>query len=183
MTFENINLDIDNPWLISDTHFCHTNIIKYCNRPFKDVNEMNETIISNWNSVVKSDDWIVHLGDVSFGRIEASLELLKRLNGNKILISGNHDFRKHIISYTEQGIFQQTYKGEGFEFQNIILSHKPIVPEHLDDRTNYHGHLHNTVLGTTSDTEKYNIKYNLNQYRNISIENYKYFPVQFKDIK
>lgn len=54
-------------YFIADTHFNHTNIIKYCKRPFKDANEMNEYIIEKWNSVVKDDDIVYHLGDVGFG--------------------------------------------------------------------------------------------------------------------
>ena len=56
-----------NTWLISDTHFDHANIIKYCNRPFKDVDEMNNTIWQNWNSVVDADDIVYHLGDFALG--------------------------------------------------------------------------------------------------------------------
>ena len=51
-------------YFISDTHFNHNNIIKYCNRPFKSINEMNQTIINNWNKTVKADDEIYHLGDL-----------------------------------------------------------------------------------------------------------------------
>jgi calcineurin-like phosphoesterase family protein len=82
-------------WFTSDTHFGHTNIIRYCNRPFTDIDEMNNTIIRNWNSVVKHGDIIYHLGDFS---LEKGLEkgndidkYTKRLNGNICLIHGNHD--------------------------------------------------------------------------------------------
>lgn len=76
-------------WFSADSHYHHANIIKYCNRPFKDVAEMNETMISNWNKVVENSDIVYHLGDFSFSKhVE---ELSKRLNGQIILIKGNHD--------------------------------------------------------------------------------------------
>ena len=54
-------------WFTSDTHFSHCNIIKYCNRPFKDVDEMNKILIQNWNNVVRPDDIVWHLGDFALG--------------------------------------------------------------------------------------------------------------------
>lgn len=66
-------------YFIADTHFNHDNIIKYCNRPFKNSQEMNEYIIKKWNSVVKKEDTVYHLGDVGFGTTEILKELISRL--------------------------------------------------------------------------------------------------------
>ena len=78
-------------YFISDTHFNHNNIIKYCNRPFKSINEMNQTIINNWNKTVKADDEIYHLGDLVLGKKEEMYNTVSNLNGKKYLIRGNHD--------------------------------------------------------------------------------------------
>lgn len=75
----------------SDTHFWHKNIIGYSNRPFKDVQHMNETIIANWNSMVGPSDIVFHLGDVALGPWSEWAGTLARLNGYKILVVGNHE--------------------------------------------------------------------------------------------
>jgi calcineurin-like phosphoesterase family protein len=83
----------------SDTHFGHANVIRYCNRPFEDVRAMDESLIRNWNSVVQPGDTIYHLGDFGFYRAdEEYAKVLRRLNGNKVFIFGNHDkqIRKNI---------------------------------------------------------------------------------------
>lgn len=78
-------------WFIADNHFYHANVIKYDNRPFKDVEEMNVYMISQWNKVVKPEDEVYHLGDFAFGSIEKQKAILDQLNGHKTLILGNHD--------------------------------------------------------------------------------------------
>jgi len=76
----------------ADLHIGHTNIIKYCNRPFCNVTEMNETIIRNWNSVVKPGDVVHVLGDFCFTRKDGVVEnYLRKLNGQVHLVVGNHD--------------------------------------------------------------------------------------------
>ncbi|MFC1638981.1 phosphoesterase [Patescibacteria group bacterium] len=80
-------------WFISDTHFSHGNIIKYCSRPYADAQEMDEALIANWNAFVKPDDAIYHLGDFAFWRqpLSAYTAVFDRLNGRKHLVLGNHD--------------------------------------------------------------------------------------------
>jgi calcineurin-like phosphoesterase family protein len=78
-------------WFIGDTHFNHRNVITYDNRPFRDVQHMEEEIVGKWNATVRPDDIVYHLGDFAFGPTELQKELYDKLNGNKILIRGNHD--------------------------------------------------------------------------------------------
>ena len=75
----------------SDTHFGHRNIIKYSNRPFDSVEQMNEALIDNWNDTVLPTDTVYHLGDVALGPWSEWDSILTRLNGYKVLVVGNHD--------------------------------------------------------------------------------------------
>ncbi|MDR1220438.1 MAG: metallophosphoesterase, partial [Treponema sp.] len=76
----------------ADTHFNHSNIINLCGRPFSNVIQMNESLIKNWNSCVNDNDEIYILGDFLFkgNGLEAD-NIIKRLNGKKYLVKGNHD--------------------------------------------------------------------------------------------
>ena len=94
-------------YLISDTHFNHLNIIKYCNRPFETVEEMNEFIIQKWNNTISNDDTVYFLGDFCLGNREKVIELGHRLNGHKILILGNHD-RVTKTAFVDAG-FEEIY--------------------------------------------------------------------------
>lgn len=75
-------------YFTADTHFNHANIIKFCNRPFNNVLEMNEVLIKNWNNKVRPGDTVYHLGDFAFGEAKYIIE---ELNGKKILIIGSHE--------------------------------------------------------------------------------------------
>ena len=85
-----------NIWFTSDTHFYHSNIIRYCDRPFKHADEMNEILIENWNRVVQPDDQIYHLGDFAFCPPDKAANIARRLHGKKFLLKGNHDRTKMI---------------------------------------------------------------------------------------
>ena len=139
-------------YFIADTHFNHENIIKYCDRPFSNAKEMNEYIIQKWNSVVKEDDIVYHLGDVGFGTTEMLKELISRLNGTKILLRGNHDFKRGVNGWKEVG-FSEVYKKK-IELGNLILTHEPI--EILEDgKINVFGHIHNKTLGERFNKENH----------------------------
>jgi len=88
-----IDSNIKKVWFTADTHFGHKNVIKYCNRPYEDVYKMNNSIIDNWNSVVGKEDIVFHLGDFAF--VKDATDIVRMLNGNIMLIPGNHDNSKN----------------------------------------------------------------------------------------
>ena len=90
-------------FLIGDCHFGHRNIIKYCNRPFKDVEDMNEQLIKNWNSVVGKNDTVYVVGDFALCGKQKIIEIGQRLNGRKRLVLGNHD-QASVNTYREAGL-------------------------------------------------------------------------------
>lgn len=81
-------------WFTSDSHHFHSNILNYCDRPYDTIEEMDEDLIRRWNGVVKEDDTVFHLGDFCFGDIK---KYTSRLNGNIILVKGNHDDKSESI--------------------------------------------------------------------------------------
>jgi len=132
-------------WFTSDTHFSHTNIIKYCNRPFSSVVEMNETLVDNWNRVVKKGDVVYHLGDVSMHmNNEQFCQLFSRLHGTKKLVLGNHD--RHINKTTLLKCFAKVehMMSDTVDGTYVIMCHYPL---RAWDKQHYgslclHGHVH-----------------------------------------
>lgn len=130
-------------FVTSDTHFNHTNIIKYCNRPFKDIDEMNEELIKKWNEVVSNEDIVYHLGDFGFIPKNKLQEICKQLNGYKILIMGNHDYRGGRNFYKELG-FNEVYRKKLIVDDKYIFTHYPIKVEY--DEVNVFGHIHEKTI-------------------------------------
>jgi calcineurin-like phosphoesterase family protein len=100
-----------NNYFTSDTHFFHENILKYCDRPFDDTSHMNEDIIERWNAVVSPDDTVWHLGDFAFKtgqKREEVQKILARLNGDIILIKGNHENPKHLPHFDFKMVLEYT---------------------------------------------------------------------------
>jgi len=80
----------DGLFFTSDTHFGHKHILEFCKRPFSSIEEHDEQLIANWNSVVGVDDTIFHLGDFGFGGYPFWKKIVDQLNGHIILVIGNH---------------------------------------------------------------------------------------------
>ena len=108
-------------YFTSDTHFSHEKIIEYSHRPFTDTNEMNVALIDNWNSVVTPDDTVYHLGDFAMSPRDRIPEFVSQLNGNIILIKGNHDYNSSLR------VFENIKYRDYIEFQgkSIELIHNP----------------------------------------------------------
>lgn len=154
-------------WFISDTHFGHTNIMKYEKRPFDSVEEMNSTMIKNWNSLVDPDDIVYHLGDFCF--LGKYSEIIFQLRGKKILIVGNHDAspRKMEKLGFVASLESATVK---IEHHTFFLSHRPCY-DLPDGVWNLHGHVHSKWK---TIHEKRIIC--------LSVENWNYCPVSYKEI-
>lgn len=138
-------------YFTSDLHIYHTNVIKYCNRPFNSVEEMNEALVNNWNSVVGLDDVVYCLGDFSMA-IRPVEAFTKRLNGIKYLIPGNHDWchsyhrksrdsahrSKWIQQYTDWGwIVLPEQTTIELPFGTLNMCHHPyrfVTGDHHDDK-------------------------------------------------
>ena len=142
-------------YFTSDTHFGHANIIKYSNRPFADVDEMNEAMIKRWNARVQPNDSIYHLGDFAFMQAEEILRLLDRLNGKKHFIWGNHDKviqrssaiqRKFVWckDYHEMSLPDDSCRGG---VRKIVLFHFPIISWNKmhHGAWHLHGHCHHNL--------------------------------------
>jgi len=82
---------MSNIWFTADTHLGHANIIKYTKRPFANIEQMDATLISNWNSKIAPDDQVYFLGDFCFANTDKAKSYLNRLNGHIAFIEGNHD--------------------------------------------------------------------------------------------
>ena len=168
-------------FLISDTHFGHE---KTCTvfrredgtplRPFASAEEMDETMVKRWNDRVRPNDKVYHLGDVVMSR--KFLHILDRLNGDKVLIKGNHDIFKMEDYYPR---FRDI---RGYHVLNgMILSHVPVHTDSIERfGTNIHGHLHaNRVMKITWGGARTEID---PRYHNVSVEHTDYAPISLEEV-
>ena len=181
-----------NRFVISDHHLGHTNSWEKFKlsdgsplRPFTSTEEMNETMIERHNAKVKEQDTVYFLGDVVINK--KYLELVKRMNGRKILIRGNHDIFK-----------DEDYRAVGFEqmhgvrvfVDKFILSHIPLHPDCVTERfkVNVHGHLHANEVkmpwGVNADrNEIIYADFPDPRYLCVSVEHTNYEPLHFDEVQ
>lgn len=149
-------------YFTSDTHFGHLKVIDYCRRPFTSVEHMDDELIRRWNSVVRPNDTIYHMGDFSFHKPDKIKQIISQLNGHKILVMGNHD-HKHTVTKWKRLGFHEVWKNGFYEIKKtgfpefFNLSHFPylrhITVSDARDFSKYqlpncggwllHGHVHN----------------------------------------
>jgi calcineurin-like phosphoesterase family protein len=145
----------------ADEHYGHSNIIKYCNRPFKDVNHMNETLIRNHNEVVGEDDIVVHAGDFALDR--DAEQYIRRLNGQHIFLEGSHD------RWLQNGKQMWEKKIEG---QLVVACHYAMRrwPKSHYGSWNVYGHSHGKLepIGKQHD---------------VGVDNNHFYPVSFYQLK
>lgn len=159
-------------WIIADLHFGHGNIIKYCNRPFKDATDMDARLIKNWNSRVAKDDLVYVLGDFSLSRDKDYLRnIIRQLHGRKILIMGNHDSLKPNV-YVSLGFEVAVRKPVLVEPKVVFMHEPPRAHEICDGMFYIFGHIHNLEI----DIEKNN------SVLCVSVEKINYMPISWDSV-
>ena len=172
-------------WFCSDHHLHHGNIIKYCSRPFDDIWKMGEVLLENHNKVVKPEDHVSFLGDVTIrrgGRIDKEwfCKEIKKYNGHKRLYLGNHDHFT-IQTYLDAG-FEKIYATWRDE-KGILFSHIPVHQNSLGSaKGNVHGHIHqNPNYPPSLVVDKEGNVY-VKPYVNICLEVTNYTPIHYDEI-
>ncbi len=170
---------MENIWFTGDTHFGHKSILEYAGRPFKSVEEMDEALIDNWNSVVSPQDAVYHLGDAGLCTPAKLERIVERLHGKIHLIRGNHErsaeackeFFEWIKDYHELRIEDaEAHKGR----QLIVLFHYPLRVWKASHYGSYHlyGHSHGML---PDDPTSYS--------SDIGVDCHNYRPVSYHEVK
>ncbi len=189
------NCEKDKLFFTADPHFSHDAIRKYCSRPFKSSEEMNEEIISNWNRVVPDDGIVFLLGDVGFGDASELRSLLNRLNGKIYFIRGNHDnpathkncisrfeiFSAHNNSRVEKDwVISIEDKEAPRGVQSIHLYHYPVIDwdKKFHGGWHLHGHSHQTVVPTDIGKLLYQQKI-----IDVGVDGHNFTPLSYNEVK
>lgn len=170
----------------SDLHFCHKNIIRFCNRPWPTTEEMNKGLVERWNKKVSPDDTVFCLGDFCFGGSAEWKKWREKLNGHIILIRGNHDRR---MSSTMEGLFDEVLYQAQLEIdgRSVYLNHYPFLTYGGCWRKEkvavwqLFGHVHSKsgVCGADSGRLKYLFP---TQY-DVGVDNNNYEPISWNEVE
>lgn len=156
-------------FFISDTHFNHPGVINFCARPFADVNEMDGHMIAAWNSVVGKRDRVIHLGDFAFGDQARAQGIFDLLNGEKVLVKGNHDRKKFLgLGWSSvHEILDLKIDGE-----RIICCHYPMRewPGYYRSAWHFFGHSHTSMPSSSRALD-------------VGVDNIGYTPLTFEELK
>ena len=154
--------------------FQHYNMIhKFKTRPFSTVEEMDEALMDNWNSVVKPGDKVYHLGDVTFGNKENYIKNIhKRLNGKKRLIVGNHDDVKFLAPYFEKVMLWRMFPDWGLLMTHVPVHRSTLGEDRFDGKgmINLHGHIHQNPSPE-------------GPYKCVCVEQINYTPINIEELK
>lgn len=161
-------------WMTADLHLCHANVIRYCNRPFIDVTQMNEHLVSQ-TLKIREGEWLVIVGDLAMGDQHLAMEWIRRIPGRKVLVLGNHDLTRrgecrYLAERSLDGqhpLFDAVVPFLAWEDvlgQSVFVSHYPATVDHsLGRLLNYHGHLHREVLSPAETTHFVNVSWDVTQ--------------------
>lgn len=166
-------------YFTSDLHLGHLAIINMQNRPFKDVNEMNKTLINNYNSCVKNNDVCYILGDISHHlEVEETNEIIKKLNGKKILIKGNHD--KAYDEALFDGVYDlfSTSLSIGNYNRLFVMMHYPMLSWSRANAgsIHLHGHIHSDGSYNAKNRDKHILRYD------VGVDANNYYPVSVAQV-
>lgn len=163
-----------NSWFTSDWHLDHKNILRYDNRPFSTIDEHNEAIITNFNSLVRPMDNVYFLGDFSLGNVANAEAFLQRLNGRLHFIQGNHDTKKHILLFQKYGNFLDGLADLKIDGHHLVLCHYRLEVWNRSHHGSWciHGHSHHNL-----PKRKHCLDVGVNG------ESYNYQPISFDQIK
>ena len=154
-------------YYLSDLHLFHNNILKLCNRPFANIEEMHETIINNWKQKVGKKDMVYLLGDIGLYHPEEIADILHSLPGKKVLIKGNHDiYNLKNRKFCDSFIKITSYLEVKDDKDTIALFHYPIEEwnGYFRKRLHFHGHVHNNDKNLLPLQGRYNVSVDVINY-------------------
>lgn len=167
-------------WFTSDTHYGHVNVIKYTNRPFGSVKEMNAELMARHNALIKPDDIVYFLGDFGFGNVRVLTEIFEALNGRFYFVRGNHDHEflrywaknKPVGEDHKMVCIKDYYEIRENKQVKACLFHFPLAVWYHNYYGTYmlHGHSHGRYTG-------------VGKILDVGVDCHNYKPISFEEIK